>query len=904
MLWFRNRFASRRRPPRIRTSRLRLIDLEARTVPANSLDGIAPGAGPLLDFADFINDAGIGDIPEPGWVRVDPAQPFKSVTGIVTESFVTHTDFPTAHDSHDQNTHILVDTDSSVVGIPAGGYDGLLSIVNDPGEMEVEWETGIHPNEKSGDGATPIFPKWVWPSEGDRVWVEGNWIYDAGHPTTIDGIPRYRSEIHPPRAFATMRDEFVPMPGTGAVPVHIRGTDLYIHGDGGYATEVLNGGQEIILNGGHSTRTTPIDVDFDFDVPLPPKPSDTAIFVSSVTDGPGNTVGTAPVLTPDFAHNRVHVHVPLGGTGVSPNETYARQINVGWALPLTDLHHVQVSLTKMDLHEDMDLDPGDAELTFSWLNVDQAGSGAWQRLNDSPTNDPEDGNTLDDYDDDGGFGEGELNFPSGPTFDFYIAENQAVFIKAHGYDQDGFDDLFGFHSLPLVLQIPFYADAFILGAGDNDEYNVLETTLNGPGYSAGDFWVSNPGNQYEMRFHVVDVPLTAAEVDVAPTANANGPYTVGEGGSVGLSAAGSADPDGSITAYQWDFNYDGVTFDVDATGATPTFAAGTLDGPASRTVALRVIDNVGAATIATAPLSITNVPPTAAVAGDTFGVPGLPRSFTVSATDPSAADTAAGFTFHIDFGDTGSATVPPLGPPTVSHVYAAEGTYTVTVTATDKDGGVSAAVTHTIEVKAAGILTDPTDPTKTALYVGGTTGNDKIKVIQHGKTGNYEVTVNGQSKGTFAPTGRIIIFGQAGDDDINAPNSVTLPVEMYGGEGNDNLNGGAGDDLLVGGTGNDQLTGGGGRDILIGGEGLDRLTGNAGDDVLIGGSTAYDFDFDALHALQAEWRRTDLGFAARVSHLTAGGGLNGAFKLDGTTVVDDLLADLLSGSSGNNFLIP
>ena len=420
------------------------------------------------------------------------------------------------------------------------------------------------------------------------------------------------------------------MPGTGAVPVHVTGTDLYIHGDGGYATEVLNGGQGLILVGGHSTRTTPIDTNFDFDVPLPAKPSDTAIFVSSVADGPGNTVGVAPVLTPDFAHNLVHVHVPLGGTGISPLETYARHINVGWAFPLTELHHVQVSLTKMDLHEDMDLDPGDAELTFSWLNVDQAGSGAWQRLNDFPTNDPEDGNTLDDYDDDGGFGDGELNFPGGPTFDFYVAENQAVFVRAHAYDQDGFDDLFGDHS-GLLFQVPDYAFEYVFGAGDNDLYNVLESTLNGPGYSAGDFWVSNPDNQYEMRFHVAVVPLSAAEVDVAPTASANGPYSVGEGGGVALSGAGSSDPDGSITALQWDFDYDGVHFDVDATGASPTFSAAGLDGPSTRTIALRVIDNVGAATIATATLTVTNVPPTAAVTGDTFGVPGLPRSFTVSA---------------------------------------------------------------------------------------------------------------------------------------------------------------------------------------------------------------------------------------------------------------------------------
>ena len=400
-------------------------------------------------------------------------------------------------------------------------------------------------------------------------------------------------------------------------------------------------------------------------------------------------------------------------------------------------------------------------------------------------------------------------------FDFYVAGNEPVTIRATGYDQDGFDDLFGDHS-SILLQIPAYIDAFVLGAGDNDKYNVLETSLSGPGYNAGDFWVSNPDNQYEMLFHVEVVPLTAAEVDVPPVADANGPYTVAEGGSVALSSAGSSDPDGSITAVQWDFNYDRGHLRRGRHGGLPDVRGRHLDGPSSRTVALRVIDDVGAATIDTASVSVTNVPPTAFVTGDTFAVPGLPRSFTVSAVDPSLADTLAGFTFNVTFGDGGSVTLLPGDPLTVGHTYAAEGTYTVTVTATDKDGGVSDPATHVIEVKAAGILPDPTDPTKTALYVGGTTGDDKIKVLPVGSTGAYEVFVNGVSKGTFSPTGRIIIFGQAGNDSIDVPNTVSLPVEMYGGAGDDHLSSGVGDDLLVGGDGADELFGGSGRDILIG----------------------------------------------------------------------------------------
>jgi hypothetical protein len=171
----------------------KVLDLSAiiaAAVVANPLIGI-PSA--------FLNT--IFDIDEhtAGWVWVDPNQKYKSVTGVVTESFVSHTDLPANHDSHDQNTSIKVDPE----------YDNLVSVLNDPGEIEVEWETGILPSEHKGDGTNPIFPKWIWPSVGDRVWVEGNWIYDAGHP---DEFNRYKSEIHPPRAFATTRDQVISVP--------------------------------------------------------------------------------------------------------------------------------------------------------------------------------------------------------------------------------------------------------------------------------------------------------------------------------------------------------------------------------------------------------------------------------------------------------------------------------------------------------------------------------------------------------------------------------------------------------------------------------------------------------------------------------------------------------------------
>ena len=182
-------------------------------------------------------------------------------------------------------------------------------------------------------------------------------------------------------------------------------------------------------------------------------------------------------------------------------------------------------------------------------------------------------------------------------------------------------------------------------------------------------------------------------------------------------------------------------------------------------------------------------------------------------------------------------------------------------------------------------------------------GDDRIRIVQTGANGQFEVTIDSVSKGSFSANGRVIAFGQAGDDGIDAPNNVSLPVEFYGGEGDDTLNGAARPDLLVGGPGADALHGGQGRDILIGGAGLDQLSGGPDDDVLVGSASIHDENFTALHSIQAEWLRTDIDASIRSSHLLDGTGLNGpGAKLDAASIIDDLLSDGLSDGSGTNLV--
>ncbi len=105
--------------------------------------------------------------------------------------------------------------------------------------------------------------------------------------------------------------------------------------------------------------------------------------------------------------------------------------------------------------------------------------------------------------------------------------------------------------------------------------------------------------------------------------------------------------------------------------------------------------------------------------------------------------------------------------------------------------------------------------------INGTSGNDYICA------GNGANEIN-------AKAGDDIVFGRGGDDVID------------GGLGDDDLKGGAGDDLIRGGNktgadtidggdGNDSIRGLGGNDVLSGGNGIDRIQGGGGADVINGG---------------------------------------------------------------------
>jgi PKD repeat protein len=135
----------------------------------------------------------------------------------------------------------------------------------------------------------------------------------------------------------------------------------------------------------------------------------------------------------------------------------------------------------------------------------------------------------------------------------------------------------------------------------------------------------------------------------------------------------SADTDGTIASYHWDFGDGGSS---DGSGAT---AAHTYAQPGGYVVTLTVTDDDGASNSHSETV-VVNAVPTASV---TFACSGLTCSFDGAG---SADNDGAIANYRWSFGDESSASGTSA---TAQHAYAAHATYTVTLTVTDDDGATA-----------------------------------------------------------------------------------------------------------------------------------------------------------------------------------------------------------------------
>lgn len=207
-----------------------------------------------------------------------------------------------------------------------------------------------------------------------------------------------------------------------------------------------------------------------------------------------------------------------------------------------------------------------------------------------------------------------------------------------------------------------------------------------PGWTTGANNVINGG---EISNSALPPTSTSGDLDPIagnnpPTADANGPYIGTQGALVIFDGSGSADTDGSIVQYTWDFG-DGAT-ETSVTVSHTYQRTGTYD------VTLTVTDDIGDSdtAITTATVGTGNRPPSAAPQGPYTSAPGVEIAFDGSgSSDPDGSIVS----YAWDFGDGANST-----GATTSHAYNVQGTYNLSLTVTDDSGAAdSASTTVTID---------------------------------------------------------------------------------------------------------------------------------------------------------------------------------------------------------------
>lgn len=180
--------------------------------------------------------------------------------------------------------------------------------------------------------------------------------------------------------------------------------------------------------------------------------------------------------------------------------------------------------------------------------------------------------------------------------------------------------------------------------------------------------------------------------------------------------------------------------------------------------------------------------------------------------------------------------------------FTAQSSHTIVVQAVDGPQTIQQSFTIQVspsDLDAAGlagdqVLTGANGNVDELLYGGA--GNDTLD----GRNGDDELHGGSGDDLLIGGNHDDTLFGGSGDDVLHGNNHADL---LYGGTGNDELYGGNHADVLFGGGGGDQLYGGQHGDTLMGDGGSDYLDGGSGNDSLMGGADDDVLVWDAADLL-------------------------------------------------------
>jgi PKD repeat protein len=246
-------------------------------------------------------------------------------------------------------------------------------------------------------------------------------------------------------------------------------------------------------------------------------------------------------------------------------------------------------------------------------------------------------------------------------------------------------------SLEAASDSPADLAAGLVYSFDLDNDGVYETS----GAASAVSRVFGDNGSYPVHARVTDrygahsdYSATVVVNNVAPTSSLVAPATGNEGAALAFGFGAVSDPSAADAAagftYAFDFDNDGA-YELSGTSPNVTHV---FDDNGKYTVRARVTDKDGGSTSYSAQVQVKNVSPKSPRFWDNNPKPeGSVVTVGFDAvSDPSGADTTAGFTYSYDFDNDGVYEVTGTSP-TATHTFGDNGVFWVRGRVTDKDGG-------------------------------------------------------------------------------------------------------------------------------------------------------------------------------------------------------------------------
>ncbi len=276
--------------------------------------------------------------------------------------------------------------------------------------------------------------------------------------------------------------------------------------------------------------------------------------------------------------------------------------------------------------------------------------------------------------------------------------------------------------------------------------------------------------------------------NVAPVVTAPANQTANEGQNKSFSLGSFTDPGADSpwsVVVNWGDGSSNTTFSAATAGAlaaaSHTFAD---DGIYTVTVTVTEDNGAGASGSATFDVNVSNIAPVVTAAASQTSDEGEDKSFSLgSFTDPGDDDP---WSVVVNWGDSSSNTTftaSAVGTiAAANHIYADNGTFTVSVTVTE-DNGTGASDSETFQVTVANVAPDVTAPSNQTANEGSSASISLGSFADPGDDDPWSVTVewgDGSTNTTFNTnaTGSLGAHAHTYDDD--GPYTVTVTVSEAG----------------------------------------------------------------------------------------------------------------------------